>query len=43
MHMNEQDPEDWSAEGYQQICQLQERVNDFIIQFHEDARFTPKR
>ena len=43
MHMNEQDPEDWSAEGYQQICQRQERVNDFIIQFHEDARFTPKR
>lgn len=43
MQMNEQNPDDWSAEDYQNIGTLQERVNDMIIQFHEDARFTPKR
>ena len=40
-HMNEQNPEDWSVEDYAEICHQQERVNDLILQLHEDARFIP--
>lgn len=43
MHMNEQSPEDWTEEAYSEICRLQERVNDIIIQFYEDERFVPVR
>ena len=39
--MNEMPAEDWSEADYAKICALQERVNDIIIQFFEDPRFTP--
>ena len=41
--VNEQNPDEWSAEDYDTICSLQERVNDIIVQFHEDERFAPIR
>lgn len=41
--MNEMDPEGWSEEAYNEICSLQERVNDIIVQFFEDERFVPNR
>lgn len=43
MHMNEQTPEIWTEEEYSEICSLQERVNDIIIQFYGDERFVPNR
>ena len=43
MRMNEINAEEWSEEAYNEICELQERVNDFIIQFYEDERFVPSR
>lgn len=43
MHMNEIQTEEWSEDLYNEICALQERVNDFIIQFYEDERFVPNR
>lgn len=39
--VNEQTPEEWSAEDYAEICHQQERVNDLILQLHEDERFQP--
>lgn len=39
--MNEQNAADWSEEEYSEICSLQERVNDIIVQFYEDSRFDP--
>lgn len=41
--MNELMPEDWTEEEYNEICALQERVNDIIVQFYEDERFVPSR
>lgn len=41
--MNEVIPEEWSEEEYNEICSLQERVNDIIVQFYEDERFVPSR
>ena len=41
IRMNVQNAEDWSAEDFARINALQERVNDFIIQFYEDPRFSP--
>ena len=41
IRMNVQDPEDWSSAEFEEINLLQERVNDVIIQFYEDPRFTP--
>ena len=41
--MNEIIPEGWSEEEYNEICSLQERVNDIIVQFYEDPRFVPSR
>lgn len=41
--MNMLDPNAWSAQEYTQLCGLQERVNDIIIQFHQDPRFTPSK
>ena len=35
--------EDWTEEEYSEICSLQERINDIIIQFYEDERFEPSR
>lgn len=43
MNMHQQNPEDWTAQTYNAICAIQERVNDFIIQLYEDARFEPDR
>ena len=37
----EQNPEDWSEEEYTEICRLQERVNDILVQLQEDERFVP--
>ena len=33
----------WTPEQYQKINALQERVNDIIVQFHDDPRFVPVR
>ena len=41
--MSEIGPDDWSEEEYDQICALQERVNDIIVQFYQDERFVPSR
>lgn len=41
--MNELVREDWSEEEYSEICALQERVNDIIVQFYDDDRFVPSR
>jgi len=43
MRMNEIYPQEWPEDVYNEICALQERVNDIIIQFYEDERFTPSR
>lgn len=43
MNMNQQDPADWSAQAYDEICTLQECVNDIIVQFYKDPRFVPSR
>lgn len=42
-YVYEQPAENWSAEDYAQLDQLQQRVNDFVAQFYEDARFQPDR
>lgn len=41
--MNEQDSSEWSPEDYGKLCSMQERVNDLIMQFHEDERFDSGR
>ena len=41
--MNEVASVDWSEEEYNEICSLQERVNDIIVQFYEDERFVSSR
>ena len=41
IRMNVQNEADWSAEDFEKINALQERVNDLIIQFYDDPRFTP--
>ena len=41
--INEPVREDWSEEEYSEICALQERVNDIIVQFYDDDRFVPSR
>lgn len=42
--MNEQGPDaTWNQSEYALFCSMQERVNDFIMQFHEDARFSSGR
>ena len=33
----------WNPEDYAQLMAMQDRVNDIIIQFHEDPRFTSAR
>lgn len=38
--VNEVNPEEWTEEEYNEICALQERVNDIIVQFQEDERFS---
>ena len=42
-YMNEMPAEDWTKEEYDEICFMQERVNEILIQFHEDPRFVPNR
>lgn len=39
--MNELSPENWTEDAYGQICAMQERVNDLIVQLYDDPRFTP--
>lgn len=41
--MNEQDSTEWSPEDYARVCAMQERVNDLIMQYHEDPRFDSGR
>ena len=41
--MNEMPAEDWTKGEYDEICGLQERVNEIIIQFYDDPRFVPNR
>lgn len=41
--MNEEIPESWSEDAYDQFCSMQERVNDLIMQLHEDVRFSSGR
>ena len=41
--MNEMAPEGWTEEEYSQICTMQERVNEIIVQFYEDERFVSSR
>ncbi len=41
--MNEVNREDWSEDDYNEICALQERVNDIIVQFYDDERFVPAK
>lgn len=43
LRVHEIDPEKWSEEKYGEISAMQERVNDIIVQFYEDTRFTPTR
>ena len=33
------DPADWSVESFDELSSMQERVNDIIMQVHEDPRF----
>lgn len=37
--VNEQSAQDWSGEAFSGIEALQQRINDLISQFYEDARF----
>lgn len=41
--MTEIDPGQWSEKEYNEICAMQERVNDIISQFQEDPRFSSGR
>lgn len=41
--VNDMPAEIWSKEEYDEICSLQERINEIIIQFYEDERFVPNR
>lgn len=41
--VNDMGPEGWSEEEYNEICSLQERISEIIVQFHEDERFVPNR
>jgi len=43
IRMNVQNETDWTAEEFERINRLQERVNDLIIQFYEDPRFVPNQ
>lgn len=43
MHVGEISPNGWSEAEYAEICALQERVNDIIVQFYNDPRFEPSR
>lgn len=39
--INEQKATDWPEDVFAQINAMQERINDILIQFYEDPRFTP--
>ena len=39
MQVEEINPNGWTDEEYADICALQERVNDIIVQFYNDPRF----
>ena len=43
MHIQDYTNTDLAADVYAKLNSMQERVNDIIIQFHEDARFVPNR
>ena len=40
--MYEANAGEWTEEEFREINTLQERVNDIIVQFYEDARFVPE-
>lgn len=42
-HVPEYENGSWKPEDYNKISSMQERVNDIIVQFYEDARFVPNR
>ena len=39
--INEQKSTDWPEDVFGQINAMQERINDILVQFYEDPRFTP--
>ena len=39
--INEQNSTDWPEDVFSQINAMQERINDILVQFYEDPRFTP--
>ena len=39
--INEQSPNDWPEEEFARINSMQERINDILVQFYEDPRFSP--
>lgn len=41
--INEQKATDWPEDVFAQINAMQERINDILIQFYEDPRFTPAK
>ncbi len=41
--VNDMPADDWSEEEYDEICSMQERINEIIAQFYDDARFVPSR
>ena len=43
MNVQEYTNGNWTPEQYTKLCQLQERVNDIIVQFHQDPRFVASR
>lgn len=43
MNVEEYDNGNWKPEDYNKLNAMQERVNDIIIQFHEDPRFEPMK
>lgn len=43
VNVNEQTPEQWSEQQYNDFCAMQERINDLMVQFYEDERFDTGR
>ena len=39
--INEQKATDWPEDVFAEINAMQERINDILIQFYDDPRFTP--
>lgn len=43
VHVEEHTDGNWKPEDFNKLNAMQERVNDIIVQFHEDPRFVPNR